>query len=174
MELVKAGIEDLDNILKVYEDIIAHTPKMDIYARWKKGLHPTEASIREYIEQGAMYLYTDGKDIAGVMAVTMEQGEDYNQIQWAITTKDDEVSVIHLLGISPAWQQKGIGMQMINRAILLVKDRGKKSLRLDALASNLPAQHMYLKKGFQYRGKQYLYAKNTGWTDFYFYEYILN
>jgi GNAT superfamily N-acetyltransferase len=120
MELVKAGIEDFDNILKVYGDIIAHTPKMDTYARWKEGLHPTEAAIREYIEQDAMYLYTDGKDIAGVMAVTMEQGEDYNQIQWAITTKDDEVAVIHLLGISPAWQHKGIGTQMINQAMILV------------------------------------------------------
>ena len=26
--------------------------------------------------------------------------------------------------------------------------------------------------GFEYCGKQHLYAENTGWTDFYFYEYV--
>ena len=108
------------------------------------------------------------------MAVTMEQGEDYHQIQWEISPKDNEVAVIHLLGISPVWQKKGIGTQMIDEAILLAENQRKKSLRLDALASNLPAQHMYLKKGFQYRGKQNLYAENTGWTDFFFYEYVLS
>ena len=154
MELVKACIEDFANVLKVYDDITAHTPKMDTYARWKKGLHPTETAIREYIERNVMYLYTDGRDIAGAMAVTMEQGEDYHQIQWAISPKDNEVAVIHLLGTSPVWQKKGIGTQMIDEAILLARDHRKKSLRLDALASNLPAQHMYLKRAFKIEGNR--------------------
>ena len=47
---------------------------------------------------------------------------------------------------------------------------GKKSVRLDALASNTPAHKIYEALGFQYRGKQHLYAENTGWTDFFFFE----
>ena len=46
----------------------------------------------------------------------------------------------------------------------------KYAIRLDTLASNIPAQHMYEKLGFEYRGKQNLYAENTGWTDFLYYE----
>ena len=49
-------------------------------------------------------------------------------------------------------------------------EKGKKAIRLDALASNIPAQHMYEKLGFAYRGKRNLYAENTGWTDFLYYE----
>ena len=35
---------------------------------------------------------------------------------------------------------------------------------------NIHARRMYEKLGFEYRGKQNLYAKNTGWTDFLYYE----
>ena len=58
----------------------------------------------------------------------------------------------------------------IQEAIKLSAKNGKKALRLETLKSNLPAQHMYDKAGFSYRGEQYLYAENTGWTDFLYYE----
>ena len=32
------------------------------------------------------------------------------------------------------------------------------------------AHKLYKRLGFEYRGKQHLYAENTGWTDFYFFE----
>lgn len=57
--------------------------------------------------------------------------------------------------------------------ISLARQNVKKAVRLDTLASNIPAQHMYTKLGFLYRGKQTLYAENTGWTDFLYYEFVL-
>ncbi len=33
------------------------------------------------------------------------------------------------------------------------------------------AHRLYERLGFEYRGKQHLFAENTGWTDFYFFEY---
>ena len=51
-------------------------------------------------------------------------------------------------------------------------EKGKKALRLDALKSNLPAQKMYEKAGFTYRGEQRLFTENTGMTDFLYYEKI--
>ncbi len=56
------------------------------------------------------------------------------------------------------------------RSIRLATSAGKKSIRLDALASNTPAHRLYERLGFEYRGKQHLYAENTGWTDFFFFE----
>ena len=41
------------------------------------------------------------------------------------------------------------------------------------LASNTPAHKIYERLGFKYRGKQHLYAEDTGWTDFFFFEYQL-
>ncbi len=143
---------------------------MERYARWKKGQHPTADGIRDYIEEGSMYICKDGDTIIGAMAVTMYQGDDYHPIKWSHEVKDDEAAVIHILAVSPACQGKGVGSKMIRSAISLAKERGMKSVRLDALASNTPAHSIYKRLGFEYRGKQHLYAENTGWTDFYFFE----
>ena len=72
--------------------------------------------------------------------------------------------------VLPEYQGKGVSKRMMTEIISLVKKNGKKALRLDALASNTPARRLYEKLGFEYRGKQNLFAENTGWTDFFYYE----
>ncbi len=171
MELYQATISDFEPIMAFYDDVIARTPEMAVYARWKKGQHPTSEGVRAYIEEGAMYLYRENGKIIGAMAVTMYQGDDYHAIEWSQKVDDNEAAVIHILAVSPECQGKGIGSEMIRAAIALAKKSGMKAVRLDALASNIPAHKIYKSLGFEYRGKQHLYAENTGWTDFYFFEF---
>ena len=90
---------------------------------------------------------------------------------WSQQVPDEKVAVIHILAVSPGYQGKGIGSEMIREAIRMAKSKGMQAIRLDALASNTPAHKLYKRLGFEYRGKQHLYAENTGWTDFYFFEY---
>jgi ribosomal protein S18 acetylase RimI-like enzyme len=156
--------------MQFYQHVIADTPDMDQYGRWKNGLYPTEKDIERYIEKGAMYVLAEDDAIIGAMAVTMNQGDDYHSIHWALPLADDEVSVIHVLAVRPEDQGRGFGERLIEEAVLIARNAGKKALRLDALAGNTPAHHLYAKKGFAYRGKQNLYVENTGWTDFFFFE----
>lgn len=173
MEIQKVEWAQFNDIQNIYVDIIEKTADMEKYARWKKGMHPTDATIMGYIKSGSMYQYTINDIIAGVVAITLEQEEDYHEITWGIEAKDAEVAVIHILGVNPECQKQGVGTRLIAEALELARTQGKKAVRLDALASNTPAQHMYCKNGFIYRGKRNQYAENTGWTDFYFYEYII-
>jgi len=159
-----------DRILKFYEYVALHTPNMDIYARWVMGKHPTEEIITRYIENGAMFTYEKEEVLWGAMAVTMKQSEEYHAIRWKTDLPDDEVAVVHILAVNPNYQGNGIGMHMLEEAIHLAKASGKKAVRLDALATNKPAHALYYKMGFAYRGKQNLYADNTGWTDFFYFE----
>ena len=168
-----ATISDFDSIVAFYDDVIERTPSIGKHARWHKGKHPTAEGIRAYIEEGSMYLYKEQDIIVAAMALTMYQGEDYHAIEWLKQVQDDEVAVIHILAVSPDRQGTGIGSGMIRQAIELAKARGMKAIRLDVLATNTPAQKIYERLGFEYRGKQHLYAENTGWTDFYFFDYIL-
>ena len=170
MKLDKATINDFESIIKFYDDVTLRTPDMETYARWKKGQHPTEKGIKAYIEEGSMYLYKMNDILVGAMAVTMYQGEDYHAIEWAKHVEDNEASVIHILAVNPDYQGTGVGAEMIREAINLSVDSGMKSIRLDALASNTPAHKIYKRIGSEYRGKQHLYAENTGWTDFLFFE----
>ena len=171
MRLELATRNDFDAIIAFYDDVTEHTPGMAVYARWSKGKHPTEEGLRAYVDEGSMYLYREGGVIVGAMALTTYQGEDYHSIEWNRQVPDNEVAVIHILAVSPEKQGEGIGSEMIREAIRLAQSHGMKAIRLDALASNTPAHRIYERLGFEYRGKQYLYAENTGWMDFYFFEY---
>ena len=170
MKLNQAVIEDYESIIAFYDDVTDRTPEIATYARWSKRKHPTLEGIKAYIEEGSMYLYKEEKVIVGAVAVTMYQGDDYHAIEWSQQVADDKAAVIHILAVSPDYQGKGIGSEMVREAINLAKEKGMQAIRLDALASNIPAHRMYERLGFEYRGKQHLYAENTGWTDFYFYE----
>ena len=171
MRLELATKNDFDAIIAFYDDVTERTPEMGTYARWQKGKHPTEEGISAYINEGSMYIYREQGVIVGAMAVTIYQGEDYHAIDWSQQVPDEKVAVIHILAVSPDAQGKGIGSEMIREAICLAQNNGMQAIRLDALASNTPAHKIYERLGFEYRGKQHLYAENTGWTDFYFFEY---
>lgn len=170
MILQRATLDDYASIIAFYDDVIERTPDVTKYARWQKGKHPTDDGIRAYIEEGSMYLYKERGLIVGAMAVTMYQGADYHAIEWSKQVADNEVAVIHILAVRPDGQGAGIGSRMVLEAIGLAKAKGMKAIRLDALASNTPAHKVYERLGFVYKGKQHLYAENTGWTDFYFFE----
>ena len=171
MRLELATKQDFDAIIAFYDDVTERTPAIAVYARWSKGKHPTEEGLRAYVDEESMYLYREGGAIVGAMALTMYQGEDYHAIEWSRQMADNEVAVIHILAVSPDKQGTGIGSEMIREAISIARRRGMKAIRLDALATNTPAHRIYERLGFEYRGKQHLYAENTGWTDFYFFEY---
>ena len=170
MKLELATQQDFEPIIAFYDDVMERTPEIATYARWSKGKHPTIEGIRAYINEGSMYLYRKQGAIVGAMAVTMYQGDDYHAIDWSRQVPDDKVAVIHILAVSPDAQGNGIGSEMIREAILLAQNNGMLAVRLNALASNTPAHRIYERLGFEYRGQQHLYAENTGWTDFYFFE----
>lgn len=118
-----------------------------------------------------MYLYKENVKIVGAMAITMNQGKEYHAIEWSQQVADNEVAVIHILAVSPDSQGKGIGSEMIRESIRIAREKGMRAIRLDALASNTPAHRIYERLGFEYRGKQHLFAENTAWTDFFYFEY---
>ncbi|MDD6038893.1 MAG: GNAT family N-acetyltransferase [bacterium] len=164
---------DFELIKEKYIEVIEHTEHMEEHARWVYGQHPTDELLKGYMERNEMYTYMDGDKVAGIVAITMYQGDDYEPVPWEIPLKKDEVASLHILTVCPEYQGKGVARKMILDIIEHAKKNGKKAVRLDTLATNIPAQHMYESIGFQYRGKQNLYAKNTGWTDFLYYEKIL-
>lgn len=106
MTMQKVELDHFKDIQKIYIDIIEKTADMEKYACWKKGMHPTDAAIMEYIKSGSLYQYTIHDTIAGVLAVTMEQEDDYHEIKWGIEAKDAEVVVIHILGVNPEFQKQ--------------------------------------------------------------------
>ena len=168
MNLVRAY--DLETVKGHYINVIENTPEIEKYARWVYGKHPTDEALRSFIENGEMYLLADGGTVAGMVAIVMHQGTDYEDIPWTEKLENDQVATLHLLAVCPEYRGRTLGNTILELAGELAKQHGKKAVRLDVLESNLPAQHLYEKNGFIYRGKEHWYAENTGWTDFLLYE----
>ena len=164
--------DDFETVKGKYIDVIENTPDIEKYARWIYGKHPTDELLKAYIDRGEMYVLTDGEEIAGMAAVALCQGDEYLNISWEKDLPNDEVATVHLLAVCLDYRGKSLGLRILDEAMEIAVQNGKKALRLDALKSNLPAQKMYEKAGFIYRGEQRLYAENTGMTEFLYYEKV--
>ncbi len=168
MNLVRAF--DLETVKGHYIDVIENTPEIEKYARWVYGKHPTDEGLKSYIENGEMYLLMDQGTVAGMIAIVMHQGQDYEVVPWAEKLENDKVATLHLLAVCPEYRGNSLGNTILELAGELANQQGKRALRLDVLESNIPAQHLYEKNGFIFRSKEHWYAENTGWTDFLLYE----
>ena len=171
IQLEKAAPEALEAVIAFYDDVIKNTPDIASTARWRIGSHPTEEGLKTSIQEGDLYVCRENGVIIGAMVLPMHQGEDYHPVAWKEDLPDDQVASVHLLGVKPDRQGTGIASALVREAIALARANGMKAVRLDTLASNLPAQHLYESLGFSFRGKLHGYAENTGWFDFFFYEF---
>ena len=161
---------EFEKVKAAYIDVISNTPDFAEHCRWEYGKHPSDEVLRAYIRNGEMYVLKDNGEIAGMVAITMYQGTDYETVSWAEALENDQVAVLHLLAVPPAFQGRSLGAAMITDALALAKNAGKKALRLDTLKTNRPAQHMYEKAGFSMRGEQCIFMENRGWFNFLYYE----
>lgn len=173
MQLDRASIADFESVLAFYNDVTDRTPGIANYAQWQCGKHPSAEGLKAIIQDNSLYLYKNGGKIVGSMAVAMHQDNDYRAVEWSVNAADNEVAVLSLLAVTPDLQGAGIGATMVQEAILIAQKNNKKAIRLDTTATNTPAQRLYKRLGFEYRGQQHLLAENTGWIDFFFFEHIL-
>ena len=94
-----------EDIKRRYLEVIEQTPGMAEYTRWKYGQHPSDEMLQGYINRGEMYVYTEEETVKGMVAITMYQGEDYEDVSWGRMLQEDEVAVLHILAVCPAYQK---------------------------------------------------------------------
>lgn len=126
MHIQKATAADLPKAMQCYEEIIDKTPDIEHLAMWRKGQHPTEETILSYINKGEFYILWDHETIAGMMALANGISETYRTVNWITKVTDTEAAELHVLGVSPDYQRKGIARQLIHEALCLCKENGKK------------------------------------------------
>ena len=162
-----------DEIVKFYSELIDSIQNSEFKPEWKMGVYPTEQFLQNAIKEQTLYLAHSGNCLVGVMILNHEYAPEYENVKWQTDANQDEIIVIHALGVSAAHQGKGIAKQMVSNAIEMCKNSAMKSIRLDVLKKNLPAAKLYLSMGFQYIDSIMMYYEDTGLTDFLLYELVL-
>lgn len=62
---------------------------------------------------------------------------------------------------------------MVKKVIDTARENNVKTIRLDVLEGNIPAEKVYRKMGFRYVDTIPMFYEDTGWTDFRLFEYII-
>ncbi|MEF9920968.1 MAG: GNAT family N-acetyltransferase [Erysipelotrichaceae bacterium] len=170
MEIRQARNDEYRQVLDFYYDLIDAMRDHEYSPGWEKKIYPMDEDIQKAIEAEELYIGLVNNDIAGAMVLNQKSADGYDKVQWKIHAKDDEVMMIHLLGISFNHQQKGMAKQMVNKAIELAQKQSLKCIRLDVMENNLSAQKLYPACGFKYIETMKLFYEDTGLINFLMYE----
>ena len=168
-----AKMAEYDDVEKFYCELIDSMQNSEFCPEWVMGIYPTEQLLKEAIKVQSLYLAHLGACLAGVMILNHDYEPEYESVKWQTDAKKDEVMVIHLLGVSPVYQGRGIAREMVSYVIEKCRKDSIKTIRLDVLKKNIPAAKLYTSMGFQYIDSVKIFYEDTGLTDFQLYEFVL-
>lgn len=169
----KALPAECDAVIAFYHTLIADMADSPYHPEWKIGIYPETEFIYASVENGELYIYETDGAWAGVCVLNHTACEGYDTAPWRIPARTEEITVVHALGVAKAFQGRGVAQAMVREIFSVCRENGQKTVRLDVLKKNLPAKHLYEKAGFYQVAETRLYYEDTGWTDFYLYEYPL-
>ena len=169
----KAEKGDFERVMDFYRSMTVRMKEKGFVITWVKDVHPSPAFVKEAIEEGSLYMGLLEGRVVSAMVLNHSHAPQYDKVRWALDLKDRDFFVIHALGVDPDVAGKGIGSGMIREAVRSAREKGAGALRLDVLNTNEPAEKLYLRNGFQYRGEAELFYENTGRRIFRMYELVL-
>lgn len=173
LKIYKPDPTALHEIWRFYQELIETTPAELSLSKWEKEIYPAFDFLQNAISAGELYIAKLHGEIVSAMVLNHRGGAAYQTAPWSICVKDDEVTVIHTLGVMPKHSGRGIAKEMVKYALCTAKEAGQAAVRLDVLAGNTPAEHLYPSLGFSIVDTVKLYYDNTGWHDFILMEYNL-
>ena len=173
MRIIQACPDDFETIRAFYYSLIDGMQERKQIITWIKDVYPAPEFLRSALNNGELYLCCDGPRIAASMVVNRDCNEGYRNLGNETPLTNEEVLVIHALGVHPDYTGKGIGKMMVEEAVKIAKKSGAKGLRLDVLKGNEAARRLYLRCGFEYVGSVQMYYENTGNAYFGIYEFVI-
>jgi len=169
----QAKMADYDDIERFYRELIESMRSSEFKPKWKMGIYPTEQLLKDAIKGQTLFLSFLENDLVGAMILNHDSEPEYENAKWLADAEKNEVMVIHLLGVAPAYHGKGIARQMVSKAIEIGKNNSIIAIRLDVLTQNTPAAKLYISMGFKYIDSVKIFYEDTGLADFQLYELIL-
>ncbi|MBC5580970.1 GNAT family N-acetyltransferase [Anaerofilum sp. BX8] len=173
MKLKCAAEKDFTNIRNFYYSLIEIMEKTEFDPGWEKDIYPTQEFLITSIQNRDLYFIENDTQIQACMIVNHLYNKGYKEVKWSVDAEDPELLVIHALGVHPDHAGKGLAKEMVRNVIEMAREQKLKTIRLDVLEGNVPAEKAYSKMGFQYVTTLKLFYEDTGWTNFRVYEYII-
>ena len=145
----KAGPEDLNAVLQLYDELIDAKEAGIIPVIWRRGVYPSRETALEALEREDLFVMEKDFRIIGSAVINQIQDDVYAGAPWRYVVPDDQVCVLHTLMIAPVEFGKGYAREFLAFYEQYALEHGWPELRIDTNDRNLPAQAMYRKHGYR-------------------------
>ena len=142
MRIEKAETSQYPDVRSFYHSLIDGIADLPYGAGWKKDVYPAPEYLKESIRDGNLYIGLDGDAIIAAMVVNHQCNDGYRKFRWPTEAAENEVTVIHALGVHPSRTGEGYGRQMVRFVMELARRNRQKVIRLDVLKGNVPAERL--------------------------------
>ncbi len=167
MEIVRADSEDIEEILDLIQECIKNMNKHGI-DQWNDEYPPSEIFISD-VEKGILFVMKDEGSIVGIIVLSEEQDEQYNEIDWV--DKLGKVLIVHRLAVHPKWQRRGIAGELMDYAENYAEENGYSSIRVDTYSGNPHSLKLFEKRKYRRRPGHVFFPECEG--PFYCYEIMI-
>lgn len=156
----RAETNDLEAVKSMYAAVTCHAGEVGDPARWHMFNHPGAEEIEKAVLAGELYVAEEtgpaANVIVGGVVLNQEGAEGYDRVPWPSGAHLDEVVVLHLLGVHPDRQGRGVAKFLLGQAGRLGREQGLRALRLETFPTNYPARVLYERVGFTDLGEHIL------------------
>ena len=105
----KAAPGDIPAVAALYERIHDREEAGAGTTGWKRGVYPTEATAREALLAGELFVDEREGQIVAAARVDQAQVPEYALARWRYAATEDAVMVLHTLVVDPARAGQGVG-----------------------------------------------------------------
>lgn len=148
MHYRKGTISDLKDIVSLVEDAIREMERKGIH-QWD-GVYPTEADFERDILNDTLFVAEHAGELMAVYVISQEADEAYDRCTWKM--QKETACVVHRLCVSPRFQNKGFGGQILENIEEQAAALGYRSIRLDVFTQNPYALKIYRRSHYEERG----------------------
>ena len=148
MEYRLAKISDIYDVFALIRAAIVRMEEDDIH-QWD-DIYPTKEDFISDIANKSLYIAEENGRMVAIYVISAESDEAYKTADWQYS--DVSTYILHRFCVSPDYQNKGIGKEVLAHIETQVHEMGYESMRLDVFTENPYAQKLYRKSGYQVRG----------------------
>lgn len=152
IEFRRAENEDVLAIWEILQQGILRR-RADGSEQWQDG-YPNPDVIRKDIDKRVGFVLMVDGDLAGYVAIMINDEPAYQEIEGSWLTDNDFV-VYHRVAISDQHLGKGLAVSLLEKVESFARKEGIISLRADTNHDNSAMLHLFNKLGYTYCGEVY-------------------
>lgn len=165
---------DIEEVLKLYNDVIEHVNKSNIKLGWNINIYPDRNFVETSINNRELCILREEDRIIAAAVVNHNVNKEYDEIDWQIKEPKNKISTIHALAVLPEYR----GGEYSSKLLLEIEEycisTGDKAIHLDVIDTNIPAYKLYIRNNYKEIDCIKMFYEVVGTREFWMMEKVFN